>query len=287
MTVRALTRPPVIVSIQSQVVYGCAGNAAAVPVLLASGATVHAVPTVLLSNTPHYPTVGGAPLPVPLVADVLRVFLDRVPPERIDAIVTGYIGCAGTAEAAAAFVDRVREDHPDVVYLCDPVLGDLDLGMFVDGEVAAAQREVLVPRADVLTPNLFEARYVLGESAATGVHCAGELVRRGASVAVVTGIPDAGGSRVATVAESRQGRWSLTTPFVDVRPTGTGDVFSASFLCSLLATGQVEPALEGAVNLVRGLLERCMADGAGELDVTRLPRHVEPGCGPAPRAIEA
>ena len=103
------------------------------------------------------------------------------------------------------------------------------------------------------------------------MRCAGELLRRGASVAVVTGIPAAESNRVSTIAETREGRWSVTTPIVDVRPTGTGDAFSACFLCSMLETGRVDAALERGVNLVYSLLERCKEDGAGELDVARLP----------------
>ena len=53
-----------VVSVQSQVVYGRVGNNAAVPTLEALGLTVAAVPTVVLSNIPSYPSIHGGALPV-------------------------------------------------------------------------------------------------------------------------------------------------------------------------------------------------------------------------------
>ena len=53
-----------IISIQSQVVYGCVGNNAAMPVFRKAGWRALAVPTVILSNTPHYPTLHGGAVPM-------------------------------------------------------------------------------------------------------------------------------------------------------------------------------------------------------------------------------
>ena len=77
--------PVDLVSVQSQLAYGYAGNSAAVPVLRMLGARVAEVPTTLLSNTPFYATLRGRVLPADWLADVLRG-LDPLPRFARDAV---------------------------------------------------------------------------------------------------------------------------------------------------------------------------------------------------------
>ncbi len=254
-----------IVSIQSQLVFGCAGNNAAVPLLQRLGATVHAVPTTLLSNTPHYPTVAGGPLDPVLVEALLDRLLDRIAPTMIGAILTGYIASPGAAAAVASFIDRVRTDHPNVLVLCDPVMGDIDTGLYVEEEVAAVIATELVPRADILTPNLFEARRLTGLADGKPDALLERLLTRRARISAITGI-DSGDGYVTTAAGDRKGRWRVRTPKLALRPTGTGDVFSAAFLHALLHGAYTPAALERGVETVFDLMETAHRTGARELD---------------------
>ena len=254
-----------IVSIQSQLVFGCAGNNAAVPLLQRLGDTVYAVPTTLLSNTPHYPTIAGGPLDPALVEALLTRLLDRIAPSDIDAILTGYIESSGAAAAAARFIDRVRTDHGHVLVLGDPVMGDTDTGLYVDESVAKAIATELVPRADILTPNLFEARRLTGLPDSDPDAVLERLLASRARIAAITGI-DPGDGFVTTLAGDGKRRWRVRTPKLDLRPTGTGDVLSAAFLHALLHGADMPAALERGVETVFDLMETAQRSGARELD---------------------
>lgn len=259
---------PAIVSIQSQLVFGCAGNNAAVPLLQRLGATVYAVPTTLLSNTPHFPSLAGGPVDPALIEDLLARLLDRVAPADIDAILTGYMGSEEAVHVAARFIDRVREAHPDVVVLCDPVMGDVDYGFYVDAKIADALMRELVPRATILTPNLFEARHITSSAECDGRECLSILLARGAAVAAITGI-EVGRDTIRTLASDGTEVCEIDHPRLRIRPTGTGDIFSAGFLFGYLDVGQAGEALKFATETVLHLLASCFDDGAQELEPWR------------------
>src|SRR5699024_6434831 len=125
------------------------------------GVDVVPVPTVLLSNNPHYPTLHGDALEAKLVSDLLQGVVEREVPQRAQAIVSGYLGRAEIASVIAGFVERAKAANPSLRYVCDPVMGDSDLGFFVPEPVRAACRDRLLPLADMITPNQFELEFLI------------------------------------------------------------------------------------------------------------------------------
>ncbi|XOT95096.1 pyridoxine/pyridoxal/pyridoxamine kinase, partial [Alcaligenes pakistanensis] len=86
-----------VVSIQSQVVYGRVGNNVAGPTLRRHGFKVAAVPTVLLSNNPQYPSVHGGAVPDEWLEGFLDDLVLRGALDKVRAVLIGYLGSANQA----------------------------------------------------------------------------------------------------------------------------------------------------------------------------------------------
>src|SRR6188768_2654224 len=178
-----------VISIQSQVAYGHVGNSAAVFPMQMHGIDVIAVPTTLLSNRPGYPTIRGRVLEAQLVADLLLGIEERGAVDTCQMILSGYLGSADNAAVVADFVARAKARNPALCYVCDPVLGDRDRGLFVKADIPPLVRDRLCPLADIITPNHFEFEWLCGTRVATidqVIEAARALMARGPSTVVVT-----------------------------------------------------------------------------------------------------
>jgi pyridoxine kinase len=58
-------------------------------------------------------------------------------------------------------VDKLRSVNPDLVYVCDPVLGD-EGKLYVPQELISVYQQKVVPVASMLTPNQFEVELLTG-----------------------------------------------------------------------------------------------------------------------------
>lgn len=153
-----------VVSIQSQVAYGGVGNSIAVPALLAMGLQVAPVPTAVLGNTPHYPTMHGGPLPQDWFEGILDDLEDREAATRASCVLVGYLGSPAQGVALARWLRRMREANPGLLVLVDPVIGDHDTGSYTDPDLLPIWRDHLLSCADGLTPNHYELEQLCGRS---------------------------------------------------------------------------------------------------------------------------
>ncbi len=231
-----------ILSIQSHVAYGHAGNSAAVFPLQRLGHDVHPVLTVTFSNHTGYGATRG-PLIAP--ADVAQVLLgvqERGVFAEVDAVLSGYLGAETMGEVVLDAVEQVRAANPGAIYCCDPVMGDVGRGFFVREGIPEFLRDEVVPKADLVTPNQFELEYLAGRA----VHTQADLLAAVATVrdsgpatvlvtSVLTEDTPAGSIQMAVVCDV--GAWLVTTPLLDMTVRGGGDATAAIFLAHTLTDG--------------------------------------------------
>lgn len=259
---------PLIISIQSQVAYGHVGNSAAAPAMRACGVEVVEVPTALLSNHPHYATFRGRILDADLVREVLTGLMERDLHRRAKVILTGFMGRAETAQAVARFVRDARAVNPDIAHICDPVMGDADLGYFADAALRRAFAADLVPQADIIVPNAFELTTLSGQPVAEAADVARARERLACPAVVATSVPVPDRpDKLATVTAQGTGTSSVEVPKLSVRPAGTGDLL-AGLMAARLARGlTLEAAVARAVAGVAAALARTPSGDWAEMPI--------------------
>lgn len=259
-----------ILSIQSHVAYGHAGNSAAVFPLQRLGVEVWPVLTVNFSNHTGYDAWRGPLIPAEQVLDIVRGIDERGVLGQVDALLTGYQGGADMGAVVLQAAELVKQRNPRALYCCDPVMGDVDRGFYCLPGIPEFMRDEVLPRADVLTPNLFELEFLSGQSAAGPdevVAAAHALRARGPETVLVTSVDEPGSPdhMMRMVAVDSHGAWMVSTPMIEHVFTGSGDVTSAMFLAHLLETGSAGQALGATASIVYSILRRTADLGRDEL----------------------
>lgn len=260
-----------ILSIQSQVVYGHVGNSAALFILQRLGHDVWGIPTTLFSNHLARPSWTGRVLAQDDVAALIDGLAQLGVLDRLDAVLTGYLGDPGNVAVIADLVDNLRRRRPGLVFACDPVMGD-DGKLYVKPALAEAIERDLIHRADILTPNQFELQRLSGMTIGdqTLTIAAAQALRQqhGIGTIIATGVMDAAApDRITAVAVDDSGPWSASGPRIDVPASGAGDSFAALLLGHYLRQRDLPQALAAAVAGTSAIFAATAAAGRDELAI--------------------
>jgi pyridoxine kinase len=261
-----------ILSIQSSVAFGHVGNSAAVFPLQRLGHEVWPVLTVHFSNHTGYGEWRGPLLAASDVADVIRGIEERGALRQVNAVLSGYQGAEDVGAVILDTVARVKSLNPAAIYCCDPVLGDIETGMFVRPGIPEFMRDYVIPQADIATPNHFELSFLAGQETTTldDVLAAADKVRdTGPRHLLVTSVvhdqvPE---GHLDVLAISDAGVWAVTTPMLPITPSGCGDLTTALYLAHLLATDSPPDALAATTSSVFAVLQKTIEAGTREIQL--------------------
>jgi pyridoxine kinase len=280
-------------SLQSHVAYGYVGNRAATFPLQRLGHEVWAVNTVEFSNHTGYGAWRGRAASAEQVAEIVQGIEALGQFSRCDGLLTGYVGDAALADVVLDTARRVRAANPRAVWCCDPVLGDIDTGIYVKPGIDAFFRDRAIPAADLVTPNHFELEHLTGRTVSTmaeALAAARSLLAgdaHGPRLALITSLrrADASPDTIEMVAVTPDAAWRVATPMIgfEIAPNGTGDAVAALFTAHWIAGDEIAEALGKAASSIFAVLEATQAMGERELQlVAAQDRLVAP-----PRAFKA
>lgn len=259
-----------ILSIQSHVAYGHVGNAAAVFPLQRMGFEVIPVHTVQFSNHTGYGHWTGQVFDAAHIRDVLRGVEERGAFEKIDALLTGYLG----SPAMAAVILEVKAKLPaHAFWTCDPVMGDVGRGFFVHQDIPAFFRDRAGQQARIMTPNQFELEYLSGHSVKTlddAKEACRVLHECGTEIVLVTSLihADTKPGMIEMLASEKGGAvHRIATPCLplDPAPNGAGDTTAALFTGHILNSLSVADALSRTARGIFAIFEATQKSGGREL----------------------
>lgn len=165
-------------------------------------------------------------------------------------------------------------DEKKFTYLCDPVMGDIDRGIFVKPEIPEFFRQYLLPVADILTPNHFEAEILTQQTIRShkdAIAACRVMNPAGDKIIIITSLKhnDTPKGSIETFFQCPDGFFFITTPeiYFSVPPNGIGDFFSALFLGHFLQQSSPKMALEKAIATTFSVLQKTSEQQARELKI--------------------
>jgi len=173
--------PPTVLSIAGSDSGGGAGIQADLKAIARCG--VHGMTAITALTAQNTVAVTDVhPVPGAFIVAQVRAVADDL---GVDAVKIGMLGTAETVEAVAEALDLLAPDTPVVI---DPVMVAESGSVLLDDAARAALAALLLPRATVITPNLPEARVLVGDGDGGDVEGLARALRRlGPDAVVVTG----------------------------------------------------------------------------------------------------
>jgi len=264
-----------ILAIQSHVVYGHAGNAAAEFPMRRMGANVWPLNTVQFSNHTQYGQWTGTVMPAEHLTEIVQgiAAIDRL--KTCDAVLSGYLGSAEQGEKILEIVQQVKAANPNAWYFCDPVMGHPEKGCIVAPGVAEFHCQVSLPASDIVAPNLLELEMLSGRTIndlSDAIEASRSLLAKGPRVVLVKHLSRAGlrSDQFEMLLVTEEEALHIQRPLIDFgvrQPVGVGDLTSGLLLVNLLQGKSYDQALEHITAAVYGVMLKTHSMGEYELQL--------------------
>jgi pyridoxine kinase len=222
------------------------------------------VPTTLFGRHPGLGAPGGGPVSDAQFAGMLEGIAASGLFGGIGAVMTNYLASAQQVAIAGQAIDAIKAANPNAIILVDPVMGDAPHGLYVAETIASAIVTELVPRADILTPNVWELSAMTGFGVGDEVAITGAARSFGKPVLVTSFTR---GDQIGCVMVDGARADCALAARVEPVPKGTGDLLAAFFLGHVLQHVTYAEAMARAVNGVAHVIAASREWGTSDLPI--------------------
>jgi len=243
-----LVRPRRVLSIQSHVVSGYVGNKAATFPLQILGFDVDPLNSVHFSNHTGHPEFSGQILDGQELCRIINSLESNRLMGQIGHILTGYVGSASFLKKVGSVISTLKQKAAENCgkkyapprFICDPVMGDGGK-LYVPLELVQIYKEIIIPLADVVTPNQTEVEFITGiklKNSNDAVLACESIHALGPDLVVITSIDflegNEGNKMFMFGSRRLQGNkfeiYQVDIPRIPGKYTGTGDLCAAILL---------------------------------------------------------
>ncbi|TWP22829.1 pyridoxal kinase PdxY [Apibacter muscae] len=264
-----------ILSIQSHVVFGHAGNSAAEFPMQRCGVGVWSLNTVQFSNHTQYGKWTGEVMPALHLLEIVEGIDNIQQLNKCDAILNGYIGSPEQGKAILEIVKKIKSINPNAVYFCDPVMGHPEKGCIVAEGVSDFFKNEAIQASDIMSPNLLELEILTGKTmnhmddVLQGTKI---LHQKGVNIVLVKHLSKAAKSldQFEMILSTKDEVWHIARPLFDFgtrQPVGVGDLTSGLLLTHLLLGKNGKEALEATTAAVYAVMLETYKRGEYELQL--------------------
>ena len=267
-----MNRTPKVAAVQDLSGLGRCSLSVVLPVLSVMGAQCCPLPTAVLSAHTAFPAPEAAAFQdlTGAMEQTLRHW--EALHTSFDAIYSGFLGSPQQIGVLRRLIQRFR--RKETLVLIDPVMGDHGRVYRTYTPEMCREMARLAAEADLITPNLTEAALLLGEpfdhipTSQAGIE---EWLRRlslgGKRSVVITGVSLAPKALGAGCLDARSGKIRFAMAHQEPGQFfGTGDLFAAVLLGSLLRGETLSESTARAVDFIQKSVARTLAAGTPMLE---------------------
>lgn len=246
---------PRVAAIQDISGFGRCSLTVIMPILACMGAQVCPVPTAILST--H--TGGFKNMTFTDLTDEMEAYINHWKEIELafDYIYTGFLGNEKQIDTVIDFCESFKRTGSECVVV-DPVMGDNGKLYQTYNEVMQEKMRDLVAKADIITPNLTEAMFLLQRDYETRSFDDKEikeilvaLANMGPNIVIITGMTDSSGTKV-NVAYDRVKNIYWKVPYQEIAAhyPGTGDAFTSVLIGALIQGDSLPMAMSRAAEFI-------------------------------------